>query len=141
MASVPDGVYWVSFTGEQLLSPLGSGGNPGMPTVLLPPTGEPGLQQWQVQRTDNGTSTIRNLRTGMYLGFDGDPDQYEMARLYPEPREWQLTAGGEPNTFTIGVPDTDMRLGLSLLRIWPPHLALMPSLGDEYQAWTFRSVE
>lgn len=70
-----------------------------------------------------------------------DPDPNEPARGYPEPREWQLTAGEAPDTFTIGVPGTELRLAQSPLRIFPPFVALTPPFIPEYQTWTFRSVE
>jgi hypothetical protein len=75
------------------------------------------------------------------VGFEGDPDPNEPARGYPEPREWRLTAGEAPDTFTIGVPGTELRLAQSPLRIFPPFVALTPPFIPEYQTWTFRSVE
>ena len=69
---------------------------PSAPLRLLPSDGPP--QSWQVQRTDNDTHPIRNVDTEVYVGFEGDPDPWRSARGYPEPREWQLTDGEQPDT-------------------------------------------
>ena len=139
MATLSDGMYQISVPQESLLSVLEL--NEGAPLRLLPPDWE-ARQQWQVHRTDNDTYTIREGNTGLYVGFEGDPDPYEAARGYPKAREWQLTAGEVPNTIIIGVPGTELRLAESPLRIYPPFVALTtPSSPDYHQTWTFRSVE
>ena len=140
MAVVSDGTYSIHFTNDQLLTALE--GRPGAHVVLLPPTGQPGTQQWQVKGTGNGNGeySIRNVASDLYLSFDGDPDMHELALLQPEPRSWVLFPGAEPDTFVLGVPGAPMRLGLSLLRIFPPRVALAPEYGYEYQAWTFRKT-
>ncbi|MCJ1678564.1 hypothetical protein MTF65_14635 [Streptomyces sp. APSN-46.1] len=135
MADLPKGLYRIVFTHEQLLTTLGS--EPGAPLVLLPP--DSGLTQtWQVQSNGNGTHTIS--ADGQHVSYDGDPDMHEPALLLPEPRQWQLIPAAEPGTYFIGVVDAPMRLGLSLLRIFPPRVALAPEYGDPYQAWTFQPV-
>jgi hypothetical protein len=138
VATLPYGMYQISLSAENLLSVLDP--EPEAPLRLLPL--DPDFrQQWQVHRTDNDTYTIREVTTGLYVGFEGDPDPNEPARGYPEPREWQLTAGEAPDTFLIGVPGTELRLAQSPLRIFPPFVALTPPFIPEYQTWTFRSVE
>lgn len=77
---------------------------------------------------------------GLYVGFDGEPDMHELALLLPEPRQWKPLPGAEPDTFSVAVPDAPMRLGLSLLRIYPPRIALAPEYGDPYQAWMFKNI-
>jgi hypothetical protein len=138
VATLPDGMYQISLPRESLLSALDL--EPGAPLRLLPPESDV-RQQWQVHRTDSDTYTIREGNTGLYVGFEGDPDPNEPARGYPEPREWQLTAGEAPDTFLIRVPGTDLRLDQSPLRIFPPFVALAPPSSPDYQTWTFRSVE
>jgi hypothetical protein len=93
-----------------------------------------------VERVGDGRYTIRTTQAPLYVGFDGDPDMHEMALLLPEPRIWNLASGAEGDTYCIAVPDTDMRLGMSLLRIYPPRIALAPDFGDRYQAWTFQKA-
>lgn len=135
MADLPKGLYRIAFTNEQLLTTLGS--EPGAPLVLLPP--DSGLTQtWQVQSNGNGNGTHTISAHGQHVSYDGDPDMHEPALLLPKPREWRLIAGEEPDTYSIGVVDAHMRLGLSLLRIFPPRVALAPEYGDQFQAWTFR---
>lgn len=95
MATLSDGMCQISLPPENLLSALEL--EPGAPLRLLSP--DPYVrQQWQIHRTDNDTYTIREGNTGLYVGFEGDPDPNEPARGYPEPREWQLTAGEAPDT-------------------------------------------
>lgn len=137
MAELPNGIYRIAFTNEQLLTALEP--RPGAPLVLLPP--DAGLpQEWQVRDTGNGVYTIQIPEQPAYVSYEGEPDMHEMAIVLPEPRGWRLTPGMDPDTFIIAVPDAPMRLGLSLLRIFPPRVALAPEYGDPYQAWTFKNV-
>jgi Ca2+-binding EF-hand superfamily protein len=58
-----------------------SGRTPHQRARLLP---KPEVRQlWQVHRTDNGTYTIRGGNTGLYMGFEGDPDSNEPVRGHP----------------------------------------------------------
>ncbi|GKQ36480.1 hypothetical protein [Streptomyces sp. A012304] len=138
MAGISDGVYEILFTNEQLLTALGP--EPGEPLVLLP-SGE-GNQEWRVRGDGNGTHTIisASAHLDLAVSYEGEPDMHELSLLLPDERAWQLLPAREPDAYLIGVPDAPMRLGLSLLRIFPPRLALAPEYGDPYQAWTFRKV-
>lgn len=147
MAPVPNGVYALTRQNEQLLTLPDGSSSPGTPAVLLPPTGNPGEQEWEVQGVSNGNVTIRNLRGGTYLGFDGDPKPNSMVEGRPEAREWVLYQSGEPFAFHVVVPGgpvdgEELTLDLSLLRIFPPRLALRPlDSGDMRQAWKFEYHE
>jgi hypothetical protein len=141
MAPVPDGSYQIGFPGEQLLTLPSGADHPGSPVLILPPIGERDEQVWEVRGTDSGRYTIRSVGSPVYLGFDGDPDMQELVGGYPEPREWEIAPGLDPGTYTVGVPDTKFRLGRSLLRIYPPRVALSPSMGDQFEAWAFQLVE
>ena len=138
MAGISEGVYQIEFTGHQLLSAPRPG--PGDPLMLLPP-GE-GTQEWRVRSDGNGghTITASDAHLELFVSYDGEPDMHELTMLLPESRSWNLLPGSEPDTYAIGVPNAEMRLGLSLLRIFPPRVALAPDYGDPYQAWTFRKV-
>jgi hypothetical protein len=135
-----DGIYRIAFTHEQYLT--ASDNQPGTPLLLLPPGQTPGEQRWRIERNGDACA-IRAAELSLYVGFDGDPDMHEMAILQPRPRLWRLEPGGESDTYSIGVPDTDpqLRLGMSLLRIFPPRVALAPAYGDMYQAWTLQKAE
>jgi hypothetical protein len=137
VATISNGVYQISLMDRFFMS--GPSSESGEPIRLFPPDGP--AQLWQVQRTDNGTCTIRNVDTKLYVGFDGDPDPWEPARGYPEQRKWGLAEGEEPGTFTLAVPGAELRLAQSPLRIFPPFIALMPPGSPFDQAWTFRSAE
>ncbi len=96
---------------------------------------------------DNGIYTIRNLRGGTYLGFEGDPDANKPVAGYPDPREWSLYPGSEPFTFYIVVPGgpvdgVELAVDFSLLRIFPPRSALRPfDIAIPGQAWASRPIE
>ncbi|WP_405922311.1 RICIN domain-containing protein [Streptomyces sp. NBC_00868] len=147
MASVPNGTYMITRPPEQLLTMEGGASEPKTPVVLLPPTGNPGEQEWQVEVLSNGNCTIRNLRSETYLSYDGDPEMNKPVVGFPEPREWALYQSARPQTFHVVVPGgpvegVELALDLSLLRIFPPRIALRPlEVGDQRQAWTFQFME
>ncbi|MFG2987396.1 hypothetical protein ACGFYQ_40295 [Streptomyces sp. NPDC048258] len=147
MASVPNGTYTIARPGEQLLTMDGGSSEPKTPVVLLPPTGTPGEQEWQLEVLSNGNCTIRNLRSETYLSFDGDPEMNKPVVGFPEPREWALYQSTQPHTFHVVVPGgpidgQELGLDLSLLNIFPPRIALRPlDVDDQDQAWTFQFME
>ncbi|KJY24378.1 hypothetical protein VR46_42485 [Streptomyces sp. NRRL S-444] len=139
---------------EQLLTLLDGASEPKTPVVLLPPTGNPGEQEWQLEKLSNGNCTIRNgictirnLRSETYVSYDGDPETNKPVVGYPEPREWALYQSDQPHTFHVVVPGgpvdgVELALDLSLLRIFPPRIALRPlDVSDRSQAWTFEFME
>jgi hypothetical protein len=133
--------------GEQLLTLLDGSSEPKTPVVLLPPTGNPGEQEWQVEVLKNGNCTIRNLRGKTYLGFDGDPEPNKPICGFPDAREWALYQSAEPFTFHIVVPGgpidgEELAVDLSLLRIFPPRIALRPlEVSNMRQAWRLQFME
>ncbi|MCT9004917.1 hypothetical protein [Streptomyces rhizosphaerihabitans] len=147
MTPVPNGTCVITRPGEQMLTMEGGASEPKTPVVLLPPTGSPGEQEWQLENLSNGNCTMRNIESGTYLSFDADPEANKPIAGFPDPREWVLYPGAMPNTFHIVVPGGpvdgyELALDLSLLRIFPPRLALRPlNVGEARQAWMFRSVE
>ncbi|WP_371572273.1 hypothetical protein [Streptomyces sp. NBC_01314] len=147
MAPVPNGLYMIIRPGEQMLTMEGGSSEPKTPVVLLPPTGNPGEQEWQLEVLSNGNYTIRNLRSETYLSFDGAPEMNKPVVGYPEPREWALYQSAQPHTFHVVVPGgpvegAELALDLSLLRIFPPRIALRPlDVSNQRQAWTFQFME
>ncbi|MCF3130134.1 hypothetical protein [Streptomyces olivochromogenes] len=138
MAAISDGLYQIAFTDEQLLTAMGPG--PGDPLMLLPP-GD-GMQEWRVRSDGNSAYTIEatHAHLPLFVSYEGDPDMHELTMLLSDERAWKLLPGHEPDSFAIAVPGAPMRLGMSLLRIFPPRVALAPEYGDPYQAWTFRKA-
>jgi len=135
---IPDGSYTVMGPGGQLTMPGG-----GMGVVLLPPEGDD-TQQWTV-KSGSGTYTLQNVATSLYLGNDGDPNQTAMmVKGTSRPFTWQLSAGpdDDPSTYVLtSAASTDgLVLSPSLLRIFPPQLAVLEP-GTFYTVeWTFNPV-
>ncbi|MFJ3306381.1 hypothetical protein ACIPSA_25320 [Streptomyces sp. NPDC086549] len=149
MAPVPNGTYTISRPGGQLLTLERGSPEPKTPVVLLPPSGHPGEQEWQLWRLKklgNGSYAIRNLRGGTYLSLVGDPETNKPLFGYPQLREWTLQDGTQPGSFHL-VPTGPIhceRLAadVSPLRIFPPRTALRPlDTGNLRQAWSLRPAE
>ncbi|MFC5661463.1 hypothetical protein ACFP3U_00550 [Kitasatospora misakiensis] len=138
-----DGVYAIAKPNEQLLTLEEAKDF----VVLLPPTGEPGGQEWEVTGSDNGYVVIKNLRHGSYVGPDGPVEENQLVRGVEEPFEWALYPSAEPFTFHVVVPGgpvdgEELALDLSVLDIFPPRTALRPlNVRDQAQAWSFQFHE
>ncbi|KQV13670.1 hypothetical protein [Kitasatospora sp. Root107] len=143
MAPVPTGVYAITKPGEQMLTLQEGKGD----AVILPPTGEPGEQEWQVEALGNGNVHIRNLKHGTYLGYGDEPNVNAPVKGSTEMCEWALYQSAQPFTFHVVVPGgpidgAELALDASLLRIFPPRTALRPlEVGDQRQAWRFEFRE
>ncbi|WP_457031725.1 hypothetical protein [Kitasatospora sp. P5_F3] len=143
MAPIPNGIYGITKQNEQLLTLT----EDKSPAVILPPTGEPGNQEWQVESLPNGNVTVRNLRYETYLSYDGVPEVNKMLRGSSQATEWRLQQSAQPFTFHLVVPGgpvdgTELAVDLSLLRIFPPMTALRPlDPADLRQAWRFEFHE
>ncbi|MFF8271673.1 hypothetical protein ACF059_30455 [Streptomyces sp. NPDC016562] len=147
MEPVRNGTYMITRTRDDLLTLEGGSSEPKSPVVVLPPTGNPGEQEWQVEQLGNGTCTLRNLRSETYLSFDGAPEVNNEVVGYPEPRPWELRQSERPDAFHVVVPGgkvdgEELALDLSVLDIFPPRVALRPlAVSDQDQAWTFQLME
>jgi len=143
VAPIPNGVYALTKFHEQLITLM----EPKDLAVLLPPTGSPGEQEWEVEGRSDGTILIKNRRHGTYLTYDNDPDANEMIMGSIEPRPWAIYQAAQPFAFHIVVPGGpidghELALDISLLRIFPPRLALRPlDVNDQRQAWSFEHRE
>lgn len=143
MAPIPNGTYGIAKRQEQCLTLPDA----KAPAVVLPPTGQPGEQEWQVEGLSNGNVTIKNLRHDTYLSFDGMPEINNMLRGSSQATEWRLQQSAAPFTFHIVVPGgpvdgIELAVDLSLLRIFPPMTALRPlDPTSQDQAWRFEFHE
>ncbi|MEV6973786.1 hypothetical protein [Kitasatospora sp. NPDC093806] len=143
MAPVHDGVYAIAKPNEQLLTLQEAKDF----VVVLPPTGEPGEQEWEVTSRDDGYVVIKSLRHGAYVGLDGPPEVNQLVRGVEEPFEWSLYQSAEPFTFHVVVPGgpvdgEELALDFSVLNIFPPRTALRPlDVRDQTQAWSFQFHE
>ncbi|MFF2348700.1 hypothetical protein ACFVVL_02845 [Kitasatospora sp. NPDC058115] len=143
MAPVHNGVYAIAKPDEQLLTLQAAKEF----VVVLPPTGEPGEQEWEVSGLDNGNVVIRNLRHQSHLGLDGPPEVNQQVRGTVEAFEWALYQAAEPFSFHVVLPGgpvdgQELALDLSVLDIFPQRTALRPlEVQDQRQAWLFQSHE
>jgi hypothetical protein len=132
---IPDGTYTVMGPGGRLTMPAD-----GMGVVLLPPEDDTN-QQWTLA-FDSGTYTLQNVETGLYLGNDGDPNDPSMRVMGTrQPFTWQLSTGTDrqPNTYvlTSAASSAGLVLTLSLLRIYPPQLAILDPNNFSVVEWAF----
>lgn len=119
---IPNGIYGIMGPGGQLSM------GPGMVALMEPGMGP--AQQWNVTFS-NGSYTLRNVQTGQYLGSDRQPGEIDwMLQGCDAPFTWTLTQGpdDDDNTFFVNsaaAPDR-LRLTPSIIRVWPPRVALGP---------------
>jgi hypothetical protein len=135
---IPDGTYTVRGPGGQLTM---DNSFPGV--AMLPPDGEP-TQQWNVA-FDSGTYTLRSVASDLYLGNDGDPSQQAMiVKGTRQPFAWKLSIGDDDNeqtyVFTSAASSEGLVLSMSLLRIYPPLVAILPPGGYSTVEWAFDPV-
>ncbi|MER5267679.1 hypothetical protein ABTZ99_36840 [Actinosynnema sp. NPDC002837] len=135
-AMVPDGVYGITFGGDEdaHLTPLSS--QQGAPTVLLPPIGLPGYQEWELVRDSRTTQLIRNLGTGLYLTpGEGQPADHRAVVAGPYPYSWVVRTGSAPNRVTIATWNGGFALDLSPKMIYPPRVDVQTRRSDLSQEW------
>jgi len=141
MGSIENGVYTLIYAPRQLATAIDK--TPGSGVSLLPETGNPGEQDWIVEKLSNGNITIRNLRSKLYLSFEGEPHPNKLIQTLPTKREWSIKLSEEssPN-FHIVVPNADsggreLAFDMSSLPDFPPLTALLP-LKPGSEAWRFQ---
>jgi Ricin-type beta-trefoil lectin domain-like len=139
---IPSGVYTIMGPGGQLCH------DQDRIALMQPGYGSPQMQQWQVD-FDKGknTYTIRNMATGRYVGpGDGDDPSGPvwMLRGSSRPFQWNLMDGGDddPDTYLVTTaPSEDaLRLAPSIMRIWPPMVALAPPAPQFDFEWRFEQA-
>ncbi|KDQ08428.1 carbohydrate-binding module family 13 protein [Botryobasidium botryosum FD-172 SS1] len=143
MSQIPPGPYHIQKHGGQLITFTDA--ENGAPALLLPPSGNPKDQEWQVQRASDGGYTFKNTQTGKYLGFEGPPEVNKLIVTTDEPKEWELRQSNGPFTFFLVVPGGpvgpgELIIDLSDLLIFPPRLALRPVQSSNSAAWQFQSL-
>jgi hypothetical protein len=133
---IPTGVYAIMGPGGQLTADMGR--------ITLQQPGDDPRQLWQVDFADDNY-TMRNIGTGTYLGTDEPVDQPSW--ILPgasQPFGWTMMDGpdGDPDTYFISpsARPGGLRLAPSILRIWPPMVALAPPAPQFDFEWTFRPM-
>jgi hypothetical protein len=135
--TLPDGTYRVRGPGG-LLTMV----DRGAPVWMAEGGGDP-TQLWDLRCA--GAVTLRSLATGLYLGSDGDPNEPQMmVRGSGRPFEWTLSEGDDDDErthiLTSAASSDGLVLTLSLLRIFPPHVAILPPSYRPFE-WAFDRVE
>ncbi|KAK9760932.1 hypothetical protein K7432_014565 [Basidiobolus ranarum] len=137
--AVPQGVYSIERPQNQLITARES--RPTSPAFLLPPTGNPSEQEFEISRNLDGTVSIRNIRSGLYLSSKNVVNS--LITLETQPKSWTLAQGVEPSNYVILLPGGPVDgqvlvIDMSLLRIFPPRLALRPFNPENVQRQQFR---
>ncbi len=135
---IPDGTYCVRGPGGNLTM---ADGLPGV--AMLPPDGEAG-QRWTLAAQPGGC-TLRSVGTGRYLGSDGDPNDVCMVvKGTVKPFAWNLSTGNDADETTLvltsAASSDDIVLSMSLLRLYPPLVAMLPASGYSTVEWAFDAV-
>jgi hypothetical protein len=135
---IPDGTYTVRGPGGQLTM---DSSFPGV--AMLPPQGE-STQQWNVA-FDSGTYTLRSVASDLYLGNDGEPDEPSMiVKGTGQPFAWKLSTGEDDNeqtyVLTSAASSEGLVLSMSLLRIYPPLVAILSPGSYSTVEWAFNPV-
>ena len=135
---IPDGTYTVMGPGGQLTM---DGSFPGV--AVLPPEDKP-TQQWNVA-FDSGTYTLRSVASDLYLGNDGNPNESSMmVKGTGQPFAWKLSTGydsdEETYILTSAASSKGLVLTMSLLRIFPPLVAILEPNSYRTVEWAFNPV-
>lgn len=127
---IPDGTYRVRGPGGVLTANRGPG------VSIWEGDGDPG-QTWVVA-FDSGTYTVLSAASGLYLGTDDDSDAPAMTvRGTQQPYPWSLSTGEDDDETTyILTSAAGLVLSMSLLRIFPPLVAILPPRGYTVE-WAF----
>lgn len=135
---IPDGTYNVRGPGGLLTM---DGGLPGV-AMLQADGGK--TQQWKVA-FDSGAYTLRNVASDLYLGNEGDPSDPSMiVKGTKQAFPWKLSAGHDSDetthVLTSAGSSDGLVLSMSLLRIWPPLVAILAPRDYSTVEWAFDSV-
>lgn len=124
MSHIPDGVYAIFYGGRvELVTAFDP--RPGSRVNIYPPDGNPAEQnvsdlkmfecsdlslhyiiKWAVENLPNGNITITNKQSGLYLSYEGSPEDNKPIILSEDRREWRLQYPAELYKFWYGVSRT-----------------------------------
>ncbi|TRM66800.1 carbohydrate-binding module family 13 protein [Schizophyllum amplum] len=70
-------------------------------------------QKWEMQRSENGWY-LKNVGTGAYLGFEGDPHEGTRLTAWADPCEWQIWKDEQDSSaYRLFIPNTTLNIDLS----------------------------
>lgn len=135
---IPDATYAVRGPGGQLTM---DSSFPGI--AMWQPEGRP-TQQWNVA-LDSGSYTLRSVASDLYLGSDGDPNDPSMiVKGTEQPFAWTLSNGDDSDettyVLTSAASSEGLVLSMSLLRIFPPLVAILPPSRYSIVEWALDAV-
>ncbi|GAA3164427.1 MULTISPECIES: RICIN domain-containing protein [Streptomyces] len=135
-APLADGVYTLGQRGQRVTQPAPDA---DAHVTLEPPAAQPNAQRWEVRCDDGGDCTLRNVRSGTFLGHRGGPGAHEPAVARTAPAAWHLDPAGAPGTYRLlAAEDRNYALDISPLLIYPPRLDLNKAGGNSSQVWEIR---
>ncbi|KAK9679746.1 hypothetical protein K7432_016172 [Basidiobolus ranarum] len=137
--SLPIGVYVIARPQVQLIT--ASERQPESIATLLPPTGNLGDQEFEIINNPDRTVHIRNIESRLYLSSKNEPNA--LITLETQPKRWSLIPGTKPSYYIIQLPGSPVDgqilvIDLSLLKIFPPRLALRPLRQNDVSAQQFQ---
>jgi hypothetical protein len=137
-----DGIYRISKRDGNDLTILSD--STDAPLALLPP-GEPSEQEWELKtHPEDRTVSFRNAKSGLFAGVQ-TPSSHGHAILSQNGQSWVLEEAEGGEGVYIRLPEKDsadeLVLELSMLRIFPPRVALQNKRhGDWQQTWRFEKL-
>ncbi|TSB21573.1 RICIN domain-containing protein [Streptomyces benahoarensis] len=140
-APVADGVYTLGQRGQLVTQQVT---DPDAHATLVPPAQGPDAQgpdaqRWDIRCDDGGACTLRNVRSGAFLGHRGGPSAHQPVAARTAPMAWRLTPAGSPGTYRLlSAEDPNYTLDISPLLIYPPRLELNKANGNSSQVWEVR---
>ncbi|CAE6472779.1 unnamed protein product [Rhizoctonia solani] len=135
----PSGPYNIGLPEDQLLTAQDGNNVIGSPVNILPPTGNPGEQDWHLQN-EGDSITLMNLRAPIFAGFEGEPEEGSRIVLVRGPCRFYTEAGDDRQHHYIYAERDGQRLYLNVspVRIFPPQLALS---SRREAPWKFQFLE
>ncbi|KAJ1303100.1 hypothetical protein OPQ81_011301 [Rhizoctonia solani] len=112
----------------------------GDPLTLMLPTGNPGEQEWHLDIRFGDSITLRNIKSGRYVGVHGEPKEWCDIVVTPGPFQFKLEATGQANSHFIYVESNDQRFYMNPSPVNLDHrrcvLTLQPG-----EPWQFKFME
>ncbi|KAG8705908.1 hypothetical protein FRC09_002696 [Ceratobasidium sp. 395] len=118
-------------------------GNDGTPLIIVPATGNPGEQEWVIEHDESeNTVVIRNLKHDKYIGVK-EPYSNASVLATSTPYKFNLEDAGDQNTYNVYTKgeSENMYLSMSMLRMYPPQVALLERRLAGDKPWTFRFLD
>lgn len=109
------------------------------PLTLEEPTGNPGEQEWVIERRSEDTVALRNLKHDKYAGVLGEIYGIPSVVAVQDPFKFKIEEAPGRHCYKLYVEagGEQMYLDFSMLRIFPPQCALLP-ITFAGKPWSFK---